>query len=164
MPISLREKPGMTWEHNDSRCELAFELRSHIAVDAYRVHVNMGRTRMSSTQYYIPDVIVIPVAVARRLFTEPGMLEAYPEALPFVVEAWSPSTGTYDVSGKLPNYRRGGDRSMWYLHPYRRTLTVWDRQPDGSYTETIDTGGSVAVASLPGVTVDLDALLDRMRP
>jgi hypothetical protein len=33
-------------------------------------------------------------------------------------------------------------------------------QPDGSYTEETQPGGIVPVALLPGVAIDLDALLD----
>jgi Uma2 family endonuclease len=80
--------------------------------------------------------------------------------MPFVAEVWSPSTGRYDVDTKLPAYQRRGDREIWRLHPYERTLSVWQRQPDGSYREFIHHGGLVPVASLPGVAIDLDALFD----
>ena len=75
-----------------------------------------------------------------------------------VVEVWSPSTGTYDVNAKLPEYRRRGDLEVWRVHPFERTLTVWRRQPDGGYVETIYDGGRVQPASMPGVTIDLDVL------
>jgi Uma2 family endonuclease len=74
------------------------------------------------------------------------------------VEIWPRSTGDYDVEEKLPEYQRRGDLEIWRLHPYERTLTAWRRQPDGSYTETIYTGGVVHPVALPGVAIDLDAL------
>jgi Uma2 family endonuclease len=77
-----------------------------------------------------------------------------------VVEVWSPSTGHYDVATKLKGYRERGDTEIWFIHPYERTLTAWRRQPDGSYVEETHRGGVVAVASLPGVVIDLDVLLD----
>jgi hypothetical protein len=46
------------------------------------------------------------------------------------------------------------------IHPYERTLTSWQRQPDGSYQEAMHRGGSVMSSGLPGVTIDLDRLWD----
>ena len=77
-----------------------------------------------------------------------------------MVEVWSPSTGAYDVETKLQGYRERGDAEIWFIHPYERTLTAWRRQPDGSYAEETYRGGLVPVASLPGVVIDFDALLD----
>jgi Uma2 family endonuclease len=80
--------------------------------------------------------------------------------MPLVVEVWSPSTGDTDVTDKLRECQERGDVEIWLLHPYERTLTAWRRQPDGSYTETHNTGGIVRPASLPGVAIDLDTLFD----
>ena len=88
----------------------------------------------------------------------PGVLEVYAGPLPLVVEVWSPSTGDYDVEEKFPEYQRRGDEEIWCIHPYERTLHDWWRQPDGTYAETVFTGGKVQPVALPGVTVDLDAL------
>jgi Uma2 family endonuclease len=74
---------------------------------------------------------------------------------------WSPSTGAYDIAGKLPEYRRRGDAEIWYVHPYERTLTAWRRQEDGSYTETVYHEDEVVeVASLPGVRITLAELFE----
>ena len=67
----------------------------------------------------------------------------------------------YDVERKLPEYRARGDLEIWRIHPYDRTLTAWRRQPDGSYLESVYRGGIVPVGSVPGVTIDLDALFDQ---
>jgi Uma2 family endonuclease len=102
--------------------------------------------------------MVIPSAMEQRQRGGPGHLEVYAEPLPLVVEVWSPSTGDYDVDGKLPEYQQRGDLEIWRIHPYERTLTRWVRRPDGSYSESVQRGGTVAPAALPGVTIDLDAL------
>jgi len=80
------------------------------------------------------------------------------EPLPLVVEVWSPSTGGYDARTKLPEYQRRGNAEIWFIHPYDRTLTAWQRQPDGSYRESLRRGGIVEPIALPGVRIDLDAL------
>jgi Uma2 family endonuclease len=100
----------------------------------------------------------MPTALEQTLRERPGSLDAYSEPLPLVVEIWSPSTGDYDINQKLPGYQQRGDLEIWRIHPYERTLTVWRRQPTGAYAETVYRGGVVPVASLPGVTIDLDAL------
>ena len=78
--------------------------------------------------------------------------------MPLVVEVWSPSTGDYDVEEKLREYQRRGDLEIWRIHPYERTLTRWQRQPDGSYQESLIRTGSVHPAALPAVSIELDSL------
>jgi Uma2 family endonuclease len=156
------EQP-MTWEHGDLYGELGYVLRSQLSREQYIVHWNAGYVRRSETQYYIPDLIVVPAAMADRLFAVEGTVEAYQEPLPLVVEVWSPSTGRLDVDEKLPEYQRRGDREIWRFHPYERTLTTWVRQPDGTYRETLYRGGMVRPAVFPHVVIDLDALFREVR-
>lgn len=154
----LRRKPATTWEHNHTFRRLGWRLREQLDEEEFEVVTDSGRVRRSEENYFIPDAYVVPMEQARRLFAEPGTLEAYPEPLPLVVEVWSPSTGEYDVTTKLREYQRRGDLEIWFLHPYERTLTVWRRQPDGSYSETVIRGGTVQPAFLPNVSIDLDKL------
>ena len=156
----LRRKPAMTAEHNYVGFELAFRLREQLDTSRYHVRNNSGHLRRTSENYYIPGVLVIPTELVRPLLDRSDVLEAYDAPLPLVVEVWSPSTGDFDVDAKLPEYQRRGDLEIWRIHPFDRTLTAWRRQPDGSYTETLYTGGEVQPTSLPGVTIDLDALFD----
>jgi len=156
----LLEKPGMSFRHNDAMVELGYQLRPQLDPRQYRVRVNAGRVKRSDDTYYIPDVIVFPTALADQIRDRPDILEVYDAPLPFVAEIWSPSTGNYDVDSKLPEYQRRGDLEIWRLHPFERTLTVWRRQPDGSYDVTRYTGGTVRLHALPTVMVDLDALFE----
>lgn len=156
-----REKPAMSAEHNDLMFELGVQLRLRLDRQQFRVRVNAGRLRWSPATTYIPDVVVIPAAVERtQRRGRPGWLETYDEPLPLVVEVWSPSTGRYDVDTKLGEYQKRGDVEIWRLHPFERTLTVWRRQPDGTYAESIHRGGTIDPVALPGVMIDIDALFD----
>lgn len=116
--------------------------------------------RRSATQYYIPDVFVVPMTIIRQMMARPGTLEAYTDPLPLVVEIWSPSTGVYDVDDKLPEDQRRGDEEIWRIHPYDRTLIAWRRRPDGSYTDDTLQGGAVRPVALSNVVIDLDTLFD----
>jgi Uma2 family endonuclease len=156
----LRRKPGMTAAHNADAFELALRLGNQLDRSQFHVRVGMGHVRRSAENYYIPDVLVIPTELVRPLLGRSDVLEAYDAPLPLVVEVWSPSTGEYDVDSKLPEYQRRGDLEIWRVHPFERTLIAWRRQPDGSYTETSYTGGTVQPVALPGVTIDLDTLFD----
>ena len=155
----LVEKPAMTWEHNITARNLIADLSAQFNRGAYQVAGNAGHVSRPEESYYIPDVFVIPRDMPRRL-RQPRRMEAYPEPLPLVVEIWSPSTGAYDVDGKLPEYQQRGDREIWRIHPYERTLIAWRRQPDGSYTETLFTEGSIEPVALPDVRIDLASLFD----
>jgi Uma2 family endonuclease len=156
----LRKRPGMSVEHGGVMMGLIEQLLSQLDRSVYRLRATHARLRRSAVTYYVPDVAVIPAALEQALRARPGSLDAYPEALPLVVEIWSPSTGNYDITEKLPDYQARGDLEIWYIHPYERTLTAWRRLPDGGYAESIHRGGTVSPPSLRGVTIDLDALFE----
>lgn len=75
-----------------------------------------------------------------------------------MVEVWSPSTGESDLQEKLPEYQRRGDPAIWYMYAREPLLRAWRRQSDGTYTETLYTGGAITPTALPGVSIDLDAI------
>ena len=155
----LVEKPPMSIKHDNESFLLGHFLQNQLDWREFRVNVNGGKTRYTERNFYIPDVVVIPASYQLPFEDNPRSFNAYTEPLPFVAEVWPPSPGDYDMAAKLPLYRQRGDLEIWFIHPYERTLTVWRKQPDGSYSENQYRGGIVAVASLPGVEIDLDALL-----
>lgn len=156
----LQSKPPMTYAHNHLAWLLGLRLQSQLDIRAFEVRVDAGRVRRSPEHYYIPDVMVIPVALTEPLRRQPQALEIYSDPLPLVVEVWSPSTGGYDIDAKLPEYQRRGDAEIWRIHPFEQTLTAWRRQPDGSYAETRYRDGTTEPAVLPGVQIDLKALFE----
>jgi Uma2 family endonuclease len=154
-----REKPLMSMKHDDVSSLLGHMFQSQLDWSLYRVNVNGGRLRVSPVAYFIPDVVVIPAAYKVPFEDDPRALNAFADPLPLVVEVWSRTTGAYDFATKLRAYRARGDAEIWFIHPYERTLKTWRRQADGGYVEETLRGGTVAVTSLPGVRIDLDALL-----
>ncbi|MFN8592287.1 MAG: Uma2 family endonuclease [Thermomicrobiales bacterium] len=152
----LVEKPGMSWRHLDIAFELGHLLRNQLDRAEYRVFVE-GRVRRPTATIFIPDVLVVPTAYGAHLVDDPR-LAIFSDPLPFVAEVWSPSTGDYDVETKIPIYRQRGDREIWRIHPYERTLTRWVRQPDERYVASSHRSGIIALAALPGVIIDLDRL------
>jgi Uma2 family endonuclease len=155
----LRQKPIMTTEHEDVALHLVRRLVLQLPEDEYAVGQSM-RLRVSTGSYYVPDVCVVPRMYVRRLRERPGTFAVYTDPVPFVGEVWSPSTGEYDVDTKIPEYRLRCDQEIWRLHPYEHTLIAWRLQPDGTYTESHYTGGTVHPAFLPSVAIDLDTLFD----
>jgi Uma2 family endonuclease len=87
-------------------------------------------------------------------------LGAYAEPLSLALEVWSWTEEPYDFEAKLHAYRERGDEEIWYIHPFERTLAAWRRQPDAGFAEDKYRGGFVPVVSLPGVTINLDAILE----
>ncbi len=147
----------MTMPHNSLAFELARHISNQLDGEPYVVRSQSGHVATASGGYRIPDVAVLPLASTRR-FRESYELEEYAEPLPFVAEVWSPSTGDFDVETKFPEYRQRGDAVIWRVHPYERTVIAWERRPDGSYDERLHPTGRVTIPSLPGVSIDLDAL------
>ena len=156
----LRQKPVMTSEHQGVMEALNHYLQRQLDRRHFVLRVNSGRLRRPSGSYYVPDLCVIPRAFERRLRADPYSFEVYDDPLPLVVEIWSPFTGQYDVDDKVKEYKRRSDQEIWLIHPYDRTLTAWRRQSDGSYTETVITGGVIRPATLPNVLIDFDSLFD----
>jgi hypothetical protein len=148
----------MSFGHTRSARELAYQLTVQLPHAEYEVFQNGGHVRAPSGDTYIPDVAVVPVALMSRFSLDPARFEVYEEPLPFVAEAWSPRTGAYDIDTKIPAYRLRGDFELWRLHPFERTLTVWRRQPDGSYEESSHRGGMIRLQALAEVTIIIDAL------
>ncbi len=154
----LREKPGMSWEHDSVMVRLARRFLEQLNEDELGLRISSGRVRRLPESCFVPDPVVFPAALADQFRGKPGTLPIVRDPLPLVVEIWSPSTGSYDVDSKLPEYQRRGDEEIWRIHPYERTLTAWRRQPDGAYVMTVHAGGLVRPATLPNVEVDLGAL------
>jgi Uma2 family endonuclease len=156
----LRQKPGMTTEHNEVISRLVARLVKQLPEEEFAVRVNSTRLRVSTGSYYVPDVLVIPRSLILRPRQQPGRLEVYDEPLPLVVEVWSPSTGDYDVDTKLRDYQLRGDNEIWRIHPYERTVTIWRRQPAGDYVETVHRTGFLRPASLSTVRIEVESLFD----
>ena len=153
----LVEKPGMSFRHGQIPLRLGHFLLSQLDPDAYDV-VSELRVRRPAATVLITDLMV--VQRLQRIRDLPVLAISSSQPLPLVVEVWSPSTGDYDVAAKLPVYQQRGDLEIWLVHPYERTLTSWQRQPDGTYTETLHRGGIVTPIALPGVEIELDVLFD----
>ena len=156
----LRKKPLMTTEHNQVQRTLQSLLATQLDRRQYTVGADVGRVRISTGTYYVPDLVVIPMALVNRLREQPGTFEVYDDPMPLVVEVWSPSTGDHDIDDKVCEYQLRGDLEIWRIHPYERTLIAWRRQPDGSYTETHYTSGVVRPAALPNVAIDIATLFE----
>src|SRR5215208_950937 len=71
----LRRKPDMTFEHNQVGELLGHFLRVQLGLVEYVVRTDAGLVRRSASQYYMPDLMVIPMEMVRRLFPAPRAWE-----------------------------------------------------------------------------------------
>jgi Uma2 family endonuclease len=147
----LVEKPGKSWRNLNVESVLAYRLGSQLDRAEYRVFVG-GRVRWLADTVFIPNVMVVPTTYGAR-FVDSLVLAIFSDPLPLVVEVWSPSTGAYDVETKIPVYMQRGDREIWRVHPYERTVTSWVRLDDGTYEETVYRSGAIRLAALPGIEI-----------
>ncbi|MBU0568165.1 Uma2 family endonuclease [bacterium] len=81
----------------------------------------------------------------------------------FVVEILSPFTASKDQTKKLALYERHGVKEYWIIHPTDNLLTVRLLEKDGRYgiPKIYEGMGSLEVATLPGLTIDLDAVFQK---
>jgi Uma2 family endonuclease len=154
----LVEKPGMTWKHGRLAVILGALLLRQLDSHVYHV-VSELRVRRPVGTVFIPDLMVVPAEYDPEMEERP-ILAIFSAPLPLVIEIWSPSTGDYDLAAKIPVYQQRGDREIWRIHPYEKTLTAWVRQADGSYRESVHRAEAVTPAALPDVTIDLNELFD----
>ena len=158
----LRYKPGGSFGHGELLRQVMYRLMDRLDRDEWHLRCNAGRLAFGRNTYLVPGLFVFPADYLEAAVATHGWeaLEVYREPVPFVVEAWEPPSEWfgYDGDRKLPIYRQRGDREIWRLHPYERTLHGWRRQPDGSYEEFVMIHGVVALHALPGVSIDLYAL------
>jgi Uma2 family endonuclease len=82
----LREKPPMSFGHNESASELAYQLIAQLPHQEYRVFENRGRVRAANGAIYVPDVAIVPVALMVPFREAPRRFEVYDDPLPFVAE------------------------------------------------------------------------------
>ena len=82
----------------------------------------------------------------------------------FVAEIISPSTRRKDRGAKLDLYERHGVKEYWIVDPELRSVEIWLLDENGVYGEAVlhRAEGTVELASVPGVTVDLAALFAAM--
>jgi Uma2 family endonuclease len=158
----VREKPGVSWEHGDVAFELGHILRRQLDRRQYAIAINDWRLRPAPGSIYIPDLVVVPRSYGEEFKGRPGTLAIFRDPLPLVVEIWSRSTGDYDVNAKIPEYQRRGDLEIWRIQPYERSITVWRRQPDGAYDETLYREGVIRPVALPDVAIDLAELFNSL--
>lgn len=149
-----RSKPGTTWEQGNASSDLGWIVRSQLDVERLRMRINPGRLLLGGDHAFIPDVMVLPVEYGEGQRGQPERAERFERPVPFVVEVWSRPAAEYDLEAKLRAFRERGGVALWLLNPYDRTL----RRRDGGYDDERIPGGSVALRSLPGVVVALDAL------
>lgn len=153
---TVKRKPGMTTAHDDVFEALLRPLIRQLPESDWTIRPGTSRARVPNGNIRIPDLLVVAHAV--KMMRRRDNLEVYVEPLPLNVEVWSPSTGTEDRESKVPEYQARGDQDIWLLHPFRRILTAYRHQPDGSYTEQVYSEGTIRPIAPPDVTIDVAAL------
>ncbi len=103
-----------------------------------------------------PDVLIV---CDRHKLDQRGLRGA-PD---WLAEVLSPSTARYDQSIKLSAYERAGVPEIWFIHPIKRTETLY-RIEHGRYgpPTILDLKGQTALAAVPDVSIDWDRLLSSL--
>jgi len=154
----VREKPPMSFGHNQTARNLARQLILQLSPDLFDVLQNSGHALLPNGDSYIPDIVVVPNALTSPFQMNPKLFEAYEHPLPFVAEIWSPSTENEDIDATIPGYRLRGDLEIWRFYPFDRTASIWRRKVGGEYQESEVRTGSIELFAIPGITIDVGQL------
>jgi Uma2 family endonuclease len=152
----LRERPLMTIGHGHAAFELSYALWRQLDHEEFRVGHNFPRLKHGERTYLIPDVVVHHARLPDGAEPDPWALDLQISPVLLVVEVICPYAAShYDFEGKIRDYRARGDREVWRLDPFERTLVAWRIRPDGSCSGDTLLGGPVAPIATPEVTVNL---------
>jgi Uma2 family endonuclease len=82
----------------------------------------------------------------------------------FIIEIISPATAVKDQIHKVALYEKHGVREYWLVHPTDRLVTIRLLGTDGRYGPPLihEATGTLPVATLPGLEIDLDAVFRRV--
>jgi len=81
-----------------------------------------------------------------------------------VIEVISPATAVRDQIHKVALYEKHGVKEYWLVHPTDRLVTIRLLGAEGRYglPQIHEATGTLPVASLPGLEIDLDAAFRRL--
>jgi Uma2 family endonuclease len=101
-----------------------------------------------------PDVIVVcdPSKIER------ASIRGAPD---FIVEVLSPSTASFDQIEKRLAYEQAGVRELWLVDIASGVLTIYRATAGGfAPANIVRAEGSIAIDALPGVSIDLNFMLE----
>ena len=158
--------PAPVLAHQEVAGEIYFQLRQALEGQPCRpfiAPVDVRLPRAGESDEWVDTVVQPDVLVV----CDPGKLDrrGVRGAPDFVVEVLSPGTASHDHVHKRRVYERAGVAEYWLVHPGDRMLTVY-RLERGEYgkPDVQALAGETPVGVLPGVSLQWDALVERLPP
>ncbi len=103
------------------------------------------------------DALVPDLAGWRRARVHVMPDAAYCTIAPdWICEVLSKSTEDVDRDEKMPIYAREGVSHAWLLDPIAKTLEIYTRGADGTWSEPVNHGGADVVRAAPFEAIGLD--------
>ena len=158
----IREPPAPSRLHQEFVVELCRQIGGSLRGKVPRAYVAPFDVRLPKSSVegdeqidtvVQPDILIV---CDRQKLDERGMRGA-PD---WIAEILSPGTESYDRTLKLHAYERAGVPEVWLVDPIDRTVTVY-RIAGRHYTQPVvlELRGRMAIAAVPGVSIDWDCLL-----
>jgi Uma2 family endonuclease len=146
--------PAPSLGHQDVSGNLYVLLRRAVVEPGLgRVYYAPVDVRLAENTIVQPDLVVI-LSDRNHILTLPRV-EGAPS---LVVEIVSPSTSDYDRVTKQGAYARYGVPEFWLVDPAARTVTVCRDPRDDRYLAATVASDTIVSATIPGLSVDLEAL------
>ncbi len=141
---TLEEDPVVAWVHGRIQALISLWFGEHEEEWGVLVAVEV-RTRISSSIYRLPDVVVVRSAPENGTITEAPLI---------VVEVLSPRDTYAETRRRARDYRQMGVENIWLIDPETRTAQVCAKE---SWTETtrFEVEGSA-------IYLDISALFARL--
>lgn len=156
----VREPPSPSQSHQVIVLELALQIAHSLRGKSSRVYIAPLDVRLpkhGSADDQIDTVVQPDVFITRDLqkLDERGLCGA-PD---WVAEVFSPSTARYDRTTKLAAYERAGVPEVWLVDPIGHTVAIHLLEAGRYGRPTVaELRSRVAIATVPGVTIDWDGL------
>jgi Uma2 family endonuclease len=161
----VREPPSPSPSHQWITFELARQIAAALEDSGYQVYVAPLDVRLpkSAEADDLVDTVVQPdiLIVSALQRVDARGVRGAPD---WLAEVLSRSTARHDKLVKIPVYERAGVREVWLIDPEARIASLY-RLEGGRYGSPVlvPLVGQTRLTAVPGVTVDWDRLLARMR-
>jgi Uma2 family endonuclease len=160
-PVTKTAAEAVTGRHQDVRLHLAVLFKTFAELtDSGLVREAPFQVRLSRTQIYEPDIVVIGGAGLERV--DDIHLEGPPD---LIIEVLSQDSSALDRGEKFVAYEAAGVREYWLVDPLRELTNLYQLGPDGRFDEVRpDTAGRMRSRILKGFVLDTSLLWRRVLP
>ena len=164
--VAYNMTPAPSRAHQEILVDMLRQISTFLLEAACRVYAAPFDVRLPKAGEADADILTV-VQPDIAVICDPAKLDerGCRGAPDFIIEIISPATAVKDQIHKVALYERHGVKEYWLVHPTDRLVTIRLLEADGRYglPRIHEAKGTLPVATLPGLEIDLDAVFRRLQ-